>query len=272
MLIRILGTAGAAGCPKLFCGCDTCKRARATGGKNIRSRASVQIDDHYKIDLPPDCHWQCVRFGIDLSELKCLLFTHSHADHFAAMELQYLQQEFARDLKYAPIRIYAPEKVVSAVESLPHFRDLPIELHKAEPFVPIEVDHLTFTPILAGHIEGELCLNYLIGSGDAAALYACDTGAYGPATMEFLRKCRIDALIVECTYGTKHVPCDSHMTLSGVVELRDDLAKAGALDSNARCVITHFSHNGGLLHDELQEIVRGECIEVAYDGMVLTLD
>ena len=74
MFIRILGTAAAEGWPAVFCGCQTCRRARAAGGKDLRSRASVQIDDVFKIDLPPDTYSQAARFGLDLSVLKHLFF------------------------------------------------------------------------------------------------------------------------------------------------------------------------------------------------------
>jgi len=54
MEIKILGTAASEGWPAIFCACETCRRAREVGGKNIRSRASVQFGPRYKIDLPRD--------------------------------------------------------------------------------------------------------------------------------------------------------------------------------------------------------------------------
>ena len=38
MKLQYLGTAAAEGWPALFCTCDNCARARAAGGKNIRTR------------------------------------------------------------------------------------------------------------------------------------------------------------------------------------------------------------------------------------------
>ncbi len=115
MRIQILGTAAAEGWPAVFCGCKTCARARAAGGYNIRSRASIQIDDIYKIDLPPDTYYHVIRDGLDLSKLAHLFITHSHPDHLDLAELGFSRPPFAHDLANAPIRIYGNETVTSAI-------------------------------------------------------------------------------------------------------------------------------------------------------------
>ena len=45
MKIHYLGTAAAEGWPAVFCQCDACKAGKEMGGKNIRTRSSVLIDD-----------------------------------------------------------------------------------------------------------------------------------------------------------------------------------------------------------------------------------
>ena len=270
MRIQILGTAAAEGWPGIFCGCNTCARARIAGGKNLRSRASVQIDDIFKIDLPPDTYYHSIRFGMKLSELKYLFYTHSHGDHFAPDEIEYLRPTFAHNLKNAPVRIYGSAKVINTIKSRCERRSLPVELNVAEPYVPIKADHLTFTPIIASHSATELCLNYIVQSESATVLYASDTGLYSNETMEHITKYKFDLLIVECTLGTSLLmPAKSHMTLPGVMKLRNKLIRSGAATNETRVVITHFSHNIGLLHNELEKIANRKGIEVAYDGIIL---
>jgi phosphoribosyl 1,2-cyclic phosphate phosphodiesterase len=266
MFIRILGTAAAEGWPAVFCGCQTCRRARAAGGKDLRSRASVQIDDVFRIDLPPDTYSQAARFGLDLSVLKHLFFTHSHADHFALRELAYLAPPFAHDLANAPVKIYGNETVVGAIENTYSAVELPIELHRVEAFVPVQADYLTFTPVRAQHKPDEVALNYVVQSDSATVLYASDTGLYDQATMEELARFRFDLLIIECTQGTLDMPSTQHMGFSGVLELRRGLIGSGAARPDTRTVITHFSHNIGMLHAEMEAVAAKEGIEVAYDG------
>ena len=38
-------------------------------------------------------------------------------------------------------------------------------------------------------------------------------------------------------------------------------------DGRTQCILNHFSHNGGLIYDELVQAVQGLPYTVAYDGM-----
>ncbi|MCE5324400.1 hypothetical protein LLG46_13955, partial [bacterium] len=118
----------------------------------------------------------------------------------------------------------------------------------------------------------EQCLNYVIESGSARVLYASDTGDYCKQTLDYLSGLKFDLLIVECTFGliSPH-SATAHMNLDAVVSLRKHLENAGAVSSSTRTIITHFSHNIGLLHDELEEAAGKYGIEVAYDGIVLNV-
>ncbi|HOM71908.1 MAG TPA: MBL fold metallo-hydrolase [Armatimonadota bacterium] len=271
MKVRILGTAAAEGWPGLFCGCETCKKARAAGGKNLRSRASLQIDDFYKIDFPPDTFYHVMKYGLDLSRLKYLFITHSHEDHFAKDEFEYILPGFAHNVE-APIRIYGNSAVIDALKQIKESSDAPeglVELTEIKPFEPVKADHLTFTPIKAEHKYSEQAVNYLVQSESKTMLYASDTGRYSEAAIELLSRQKIDIAVIECTLGLLPWEPRTHMTFGAVLELRDMLVKSGAVDSNTQLVITHFSHNIGLLHEELEQIASPEDFTVAYDGIML---
>lgn len=267
MHLKILGTAAAEGWPAIFCGCPTCSRARSAGGKNIRSRASLQIDTFLKIDLPPDTYLHSARYGLDFSKLAGLFFTHSHEDHFAVAEMIYMVKPFAHNLKHAPVKIYGNSAVISTIESTYGRDKLPVELTEAKPFEPIQTGSLTFIPIKAQHKPDEIALNYVIQSGGATVLYASDTGVYDETTLSYLQDHHFDLLIIECTQGMLGTPPTYHMGWEAVLDLREKLDKAGALKPSCQTVITHFSHNIGLLHDELEKMATPEDVIVAYDGI-----
>lgn len=44
MEIQYLGTAAAEGWPALFCDCEICRKARKTGGKELRTRTQSTVD------------------------------------------------------------------------------------------------------------------------------------------------------------------------------------------------------------------------------------
>ena len=54
MEIQYLGTAAAEGLPALFCDCETCRKARNIGGKEVRTRTQSVVDGKILIDFPPD--------------------------------------------------------------------------------------------------------------------------------------------------------------------------------------------------------------------------
>ena len=71
----------------MFCTCEACKRARALGGKNIRTRSQAIVDNTVLIDLPPDTYLHVLREGMTIDAVESVLITHSHQDHFYPMEL-----------------------------------------------------------------------------------------------------------------------------------------------------------------------------------------
>ena len=54
MKLKYFGTAAYEGVPSLFCQCESCKRALALGGKNMRTRAQALIDDAILLDFNAD--------------------------------------------------------------------------------------------------------------------------------------------------------------------------------------------------------------------------
>ena len=59
------------------------------------------------------------------------------------------------------------------------------------------------------------------------------------------------------------------------IATRDSYGKAlvelGAIDDHTRCFLNHFSHNGGLLYDDLTAKAAPLDLEVSYDGMEIDL-
>ncbi|MCC6485086.1 MAG: hypothetical protein IT209_09605 [Armatimonadetes bacterium] len=269
MKFQILGTAAAEGWPALFCACDPCRRARAAGGKNIRSRASVLVNDNIKVDFNSDEFHHLSTLGLDYSQLEHLLFTHSHNDHFSTGELAYLRDPFAHNRKKNPLDIWCSADVANIIQSrYPDEAAAGMSVHAVKPFETIGLDGMPATPITAIHKHDELCLNWLFGPLDNCVLYASDTGFYQPPTWEFLKNVKLNMVVSECTLGFTG-ESETHMSVNSVRRMKDELVRLGSLKPSAQFVITHFSHNALLLHDEMQERVKDDGFVVAYDGIIL---
>ena len=59
----------------------------------------------------------------------------------------------------------------------------------------------------------------------------------------------------------------NHMGVEDVLETQKKLIEIGCADENTVWVINHFSHNGGILHEELEERMKPHGFIVAYDGL-----
>ena len=150
-----------------------------------------------------------------------------------------------------------------------HYPDLSrlgAEIHEVTPFESVNLSGLTVTPVTAIHKADELCLNWILGDLGHAVLYASDTGLYESPTWDFLSGVKFDLVVSECTHGYNG-QYRTHMSVPDVLEMRRKLQEMGSLNDGCRVVLTHFSHNSVLLHDELQARAGEEGLIVAYDGM-----
>lgn len=272
MRLLFLGTGSAEGLPALFCDCAVCRSARARGGRDCRTRSSVLVDDTIKIDLPPDTLAHVHAYNLDLSGLAHLLFTHSHDDHFAVRELQYLSPNFAPN-RHAPLHVWGTHELIK--KALPEmacfFERAPLRFRPLVPFAEVAVGSLQVTPVVARHKSDELCLNFLLRDGERVLLYATDTGWYDDQTWAFLEQRRIHTAIVECGKGDGDSSYPGHLSIEEVRRFKERLIRAGSLDADTPFWVTHIAHTGRLLHDELSDRLAPDGIAVAYDGLEVTL-
>ena len=275
MNVFFLGTGAAEGLPGLFCNCGVCAFAREHGGREKRLRTGVLIDGIVRIDLPPDSLAQVHAYPeVRLCDLEYLLITHTHDDHFSARELQYLSPNFAPERK-KPLRIWGTEYCLERIHTVMgrFFEPAPLALCMVEPFQTYSVAHLRVTPITAHHKQDELCLNYILTdtATGKTLLYASDTGWYKPETWEFLAGVRLDAAIVECGLGAAQTGYEGHLSITGCAAFREKLIADGSLSSNAPFYMTHISHTGLLNHDAMVARAAPLGMQVAYDGLQISV-
>ena len=264
--VHFLGTAAFEGIPSLFCRCELCAKAKQLGGKNIRTRSSVIIDDELKIDFPPDTYLHMLRDGIDLENIKDLILTHSHSDHLYAKDLAARLPGYARPAEHC-IGIYGNDLTIRKC-----FRALgdgkgKFRLHRVEPFQRTETETATIVPLPANHDPRETCLIYYIEKNGKTILYGHDSGWFPDRTWEWLHGKKLDLAILECTSG--HLPATTHMNVDAVLRTKERFHDLGLMKPDGIIVVTHFSHNAHLLHEDLTELFAPHDIIVAYDGMVL---
>lgn len=272
MDILFCGTAAAEGWPALFCICAACQTARVRGGKDIRSRSAYMIGERVRVDFGPDSNLHQQKYGLAYERLEHLLVTHSHEDHWFPKDLSYRREGFAITPEQ-PLHVWGNARVEQRFVAIngEDWGRYKLEFHRLNAWQPLDLGNgLTATPILAAHDPAEDCLNFLLEQDGQAILLGHDTGWYSEETWEFLSGKRLNMVVLDCTYGSQDHN-GNHMGCAGVVRARDVLAKRGALASDARVIATHFSHNGGWLHADLERFFTPHSIEVAYDGLRVDL-
>jgi len=266
--VHFLGTAAFEGIPSLFCRCELCLKAKELGGKNLRTRTSVIVDEELKIDFPPDTYMHMLRDGIDLELIKDLLITHSHSDHLYAEDLTARFAGFARSADHV-IQIYGNDLALSKCKRFLGAGGNKYKLNRVQPFEKVEMQTATVVPLPAFHDPLETCLIYYIEKDGKTMLYGHDSGYFPEATWAWLQDKKLDLAVLECTSG--HRDAKRHKNVDAVLRTKERFTEWDIMNPGSTIVVTHFSHNAHLLHEQLTEIFAPHDIVVAYDGMVLNI-
>lgn len=273
MKIQFLGTAASEGIPSLFCTCALCKKSIQIGGKDIRTRTSAMIDEDLKIDFPPDSFLHMIHHKLDYEKVKDVLFTHSHSDHLYAEDLVARLPGYAQASDHV-IRLYGNQTVI---EKCQETLDLnggvqgKFELREIIAFEQLTLTSSLAIPLPAFHDSKEACFIYYIEKEEKKILYGHDSGWFPEETFEWLKDKELDLVILECTLGQNPGDPKGHMNVKNVLATQAWLKKTGIIDKTSKVVVTHFSHNANLTHEELCNIFSPHGIMTAYDGMILKL-
>ncbi len=274
MKLTILGSAAAEAVPALWCECEVCAYARQHGGKDVRRRTAYRIDTDTLVDFGPDAFWQTVAFGVDLTRIDRVFFTHAHSDHCNPVDLSWRQPGFSRVTRNLTLFGSRPtcdllERFL-AEKSHSSLAELHCDFRLLSPGDRVTDGNLEITAIPATHAVELDPLNFLFRRGGRTLLIANDTGFWKPEAFDLLRDRTIDAAVIDTTMALNFAEHDQgHMGVAAMVRFRDELRRRGLLAADARVIANHFSHNGNTIHERLVEYFAPHAIEVGFDGMEL---
>ena len=281
MKLEFLGTAAAEGIPGLWCGCPICREARKRGGKDIRRRCSYLIDDDTMVDFGPDSFDHMRRANIDFARLKRIAFTHPHGDHMSPIEFIYRRSPgFCTDVPDYKLDVLGSKitlrelvrgilssnnQSLDAVNLFDYLRINPITVKEGEWAKSGDVE---FLPVPASHAPGLGAMIYAIRRNGRTVLIANDTGWLTDEAWTMLEGVRCDAAVIECTTGFRTPDaCKNHQGFNTTLKFRERLIDIKCIEPDTPAYVTHFSHNGYALHEELQARFFPEGMTVAYDGL-----
>ncbi len=277
MKVTYLGSAAAEGIPGLFCECSFCENARRRGGKELRRRSGALIDDELLIDFSPDVSTGMLAVGKRLSDVRDVIITHSHEDHFCIGEIGYRRSPAYCILPddRGPLRVYGNKAVTGALND--YYGDVALSRHGLDiryvpPFVPFSAGAFTVTPLPVIHHEPEDSYIYLVEKGGVRLLYAHDTGIFPDAMFEYLKGITLDIVSLDCTMG--YLPIEKgHMGFAANLKVQARLRENGCVKDDTVFISNHFSHNGlrspdgDWTYEYFTEMAAPYGFIMSYDGM-----
>ena len=275
MKLKYLGTAAAEARPALFCECETCKKSRLAGGKNIRTRSQAIINEDLLIDYPADTYMHSIMHNVDLCKVKTCLVTHSHEDHLYPVEIAMRSTGcFAHVYSHNdPLVFYSDKSSIDMIDEVLKTRGMKetdVQTHLVTLCKPFETEGYTVTALRASHDPKSDPVVYIIEKDGKSIFYSNDTSEYPEESMEYLCNLEkpLNLISFDCTEGASHTDYVGHLNLWRCIDLRAKLIEVGAADDKTIFVLNHFSHNGtDVMYDEFVKIVAEHDFLVSYDGM-----
>ena len=286
MQLTFLGTGAATSAPLAFCRCPSCTAARRLGGKNIRRRSSLLINDDLLIDLGPDSVQAMLAFGKDPTAVRTILFTHAHSDHFDPGHFVTRWTEYACE-DPTPVEVCCSETGLRIISDYIDREERGLRLDTAEGLSLLRATaracavNETFqsgryriTALYSRHDPSKDSRLYIVDDGSTRVLYATDLPTPDEAFYEALTAVEpLDCVIADHTYGPgmPDAPRTDHMTAHDVVRLTAALRERGLLRPNGQVWATHISHECTPVHSELEAFAQMHGYRVAWDGLELDI-
>jgi phosphoribosyl 1,2-cyclic phosphate phosphodiesterase len=272
MRLFFLGTAAAEGYPGIFCNCANCNEARALGGRSLRFRSVLLVNDDLLIDFGPDLSASAQRFNRNLSGVTTGLVTHAHSDHFHPGNFEMRRAAFTGGLPIPTLQVFGPREVAETLsQNYPDLSLLRLEVNQVQAFDSWTSGAYTITAYRAYHaVEHLEAFFYSVEEGQHAFLYATDTGPFPADTWQALEGKSFDVIIMEETMGVGTYT--QHMGFESFLETAQKMRAGGLLRPGGRLIAHHMSHSGNPTHEKVEAILGPHGVEVAYDGLEIRLD
>ncbi len=235
MDLTLLGTGSADGWPNPRCACASCTASRRSGA--LRVQTSALLDGVLLLDCGPDTPHAAQRAGLDLVELRHLLMTHAHPDHWTPAS-PLLRSRVAGD---RPLDVVGPAAVVE--QARPWVAPgSPVRLTPVTAGDRLTLGAYDVRVLAAQHGDAGAAVLYDVTGPGGRLLHATDTGPLPDETVEAVRGAAFDVVLLEETFGDHISHGTDHLDLGTFPEQLRRLRAAGAVTSDTDVVAVHLSH------------------------------
>ena len=228
------------------------------------------IDENILVDVPFQCIDYAIKIGVDVTKITDLFITHSHDDHY--------QKEIL--LKLASL---VPHKInlwcqKDALENL----GLAAEESEKVNLCPVEImdkwetGGATVTALPANHLTkgNEQPLHYVFEKGGKSLFYGCDGGWFMARTWEYMRKLKLDGIVLDATVGDDagNFRIGTHNSIPMLKILVAALLQNKVMDENGTMIANHIAPVVYKMDDNaIKEALAEVGLIAAEDGMTIEI-
>ena len=234
------------------------------GDEFFRRLTAVKINDDIMIDCSPDTSDFTSKNPNALSNVKDVLITHTHSDHYSP---QTIGEILRKD-----VRVWAEEESEKKILSdMPH-----LETSVLEFFEENTVGRYTVIPVPASHSvadRNQTPVNYIISDGEKTIFWGCDSAWIPNYSWHEMKKHKFDLIVLDGTLGDADgdYRIFEHNNIAMIKEMTNTIKSQQLLKEGGKVMISHMSRYAHKEHDELQKQLDDVGVLVAYDEMEIEL-
>ena len=228
--------------------------------KNARRSASMLLDEELLIDCGPHTCHAAELLGVDRANIRNLLITHIHADHFSPASV--------RNLAEGQEALHVWHCEGAPMPELPG-----VVYHPLRPFETYDVGRYRVTALPANHTG--FPVHYSIvepagrGEREKKLFYGCDGAWFLNETFYKLWNQHYDVFILDGTVGDKlgDFRLAEHNSIPMIRLMLPSLQRQGVFSPQVKIYLSHIARTLHASHDELAALLKKDGLLAAYDGL-----
>ena len=261
MEILFLGTRAADYWPGCFIGMEN------RFDQNNRRTTSTLVNRHILLDAGSHILDELRIADIEYLQITDIIITHFHNDHFNAKNVEKIAAG-------RPTPLWLWVSAAACDQENEKLKFIPgTEVHPMESMKTYQVsDDFRVTGLPANHDPAYFPQHLLIEAEKQKIFYGMDGGWLLFDTYRYLKKQKLDLMILDCTVGdyVGDQRLAEHNSLPMIRMMLPSLKTVGAIDDHTVIYIDHLAVTLHKSHEETVKICQKDGIHVAYDGLTIT--
>jgi len=232
--------------------------------------------------MGPDIMPASFSYGKSMADVRYLLQTHSHSDHFDPQIFTTRVPEY-KGVNTPRLQVYASARTLAKMAEMVKGEGyvdnflkpteqarMNLEIFPVKPFESLKIGNYEAIAFPSDHDTTVESLLWAVTENDFTLFYGTDTDTLPDETWKGFQEknLKFNVVVLDHAYGPG-VDSSGHLNADRFVQQIRRMKEEELLTDHARILATHISHEGNPPHAELSEYAARIGYEVAYDGLMI---